>query len=64
MLKLKKILALSLIPQYLLIQFISFYPSFIESAYSNHIYIFISSFLRSISSNIPYAIGDVLYIIV
>ena len=64
MLKLKKILALSLIPQYLLIQFISFYPNFIESVYSNHIYIFISSFFRSISSNIPYAIGDVLYIII
>ena len=64
MLKLKKILALSLIPQYLLIQLISFYPSLIESVYSNHIYLFLSTFFRTASSNIPFAIGDVLYIIV
>ena len=64
MLKLKKILALSLIPQYLLIQLISFYPSLIESVYSNHIYLFLSTFFRTASSNIPFAMGDVLYIIV
>ena len=64
MLKLKKILALSLIPQYLVVQFLSYYPDFIEIIYSNYIYIFISTFLRSISIKIPFAIGDIFYLFV
>ena len=61
MLKFKKILALSLIPQYLFIQFISFYPEIIEKIYSNYAYIYISYFLRNISNKIPFAIGDLIY---
>ena len=62
MLKLKKILALSLIPQYLIIQFLSYYPDLIEIIYSNYIYKFISTFLRRISIKIPFAIGDIFYL--
>ena len=64
MLKLKKILALSLIPQYLVVQFLSYYPDFIEIIYSNYIYTYISAFLRSISIKIPFAIGDIFYLFV
>ena len=61
MLKFKKILALSLIPQYLFIQFISFYPHIIEKIYSNYAYIYISYFLRNISNKVSFAIGDIIY---
>ena len=61
MLKFKKILALSLIPQYLFIQFISFYPEIIEKIYSNYAYIYISYFLRNISNKVSFAIGDIIY---
>lgn len=64
MLKLKKILALSLIPQYLVVQLLSYYPDIIEIIYSNYIYVYISVFLRSISIKIPFAIGDIFYILV
>ncbi len=62
MLKFKKILALSLIPQYLIVQFFSYYPETIETVYSNFLYEYISTFLRSISSKIPFAIGDTFYL--
>jgi len=62
MLKYKKILALSLIPQYFIVQFISFYPDVIEKVYSNNFYTYISFFLRNISNKIPFALGDIIYI--
>jgi len=65
MLKNKKaLLAFSIIPQYLLISLLSKYPNFVETYYSNGLYLFISKVLRYALGWIPFSIGDLLYAIV
>lgn len=62
MLKNKKtIIALSLIPQIILIKILTKFPEFIESFYSNGLYIFISKALRYVFGWIPFSIGDIFY---
>ncbi|MEC3907464.1 DUF3810 domain-containing protein [Tamlana sp. 2201CG12-4] len=62
MLKKKKtILALSLIPQVLLIKFLSNYPDFIERYYSNGLYPIISKGFRFTLGWLPFSFGDFVY---
>lgn len=64
MLKNKKtILALSLIPQYLLVKILSNFPEFIELYYSNGFYQFISKIFRYTLGWLPFSFGDFVYII-
>ncbi len=59
----KLILAFSVIPQYLFIKWLSNYPEFIETYYSNGIYQFTSRVLRYVFGWIPFSVGDLFYTI-
>ena len=59
----KLILAFSIIPQYLIIKWLSNYPEFIETYYSNGMYQFTSKVLRTVFGWIPFSFGDVFYTI-
>ncbi len=62
MLKHKKaIIALSIIPQYVMIKWLSHYPEFIETYYSNGIYPYISKIFRFMLGWLPFSFGDLLY---
>lgn len=62
MLKHKKlILALSIIPQVLLLKILVYYPNIVESFYSHGIYIWISKLMRYVFGWLPISVGDVLY---
>lgn len=62
MLKNKKtIIALLIIPQYLLIKWLSHYPEFIETYYSNGIYPYISKLFRFTLGWLPFSFGDLVY---
>jgi len=62
MLKHKKaLIALSIIPQYILIKWLSHYPEFIETYYSNGIYPYISKILRFMLGWLPFSFGDLVY---
>ena len=64
MLKKKKtIIALSIIPQYLIVKLLSNYPEFIETYYSNGLYQFTSKALRYAFGWLPFSVGDLLYTI-
>lgn len=58
---LKTVIAISLIPQYLLIKWISHYPQFIETYYSNGFYLYISKIFRFALGWIPFSFGDLVY---
>lgn len=65
MLKNKKAaIALSLIPQIILIKVLVYFPDFVESVYSNGLYIFISKALRYLFGWLPFSFGDILYTLV
>lgn len=57
----KTILALSIIPQYIIIKWLSHYPEFIEQYYSNGFYQFISKLFRYTLGWIPFSFGDFVY---
>ncbi|SHI28864.1 Protein of unknown function [Algibacter luteus] len=57
----KKLIALSIIPQYLVIKLISNYPDFVEQYYSNGLYPIISKFLRYTLGWMPFSFGDLIY---
>lgn len=57
----KTIIALLLIPQYLLVKWISNYPEFIERYYSEGVYPYISKALRHTLGWIPFSFGDLVY---
>ena len=59
--KLKIGIALSIIPQILLIRWMASHPDFIEKYYSNTFYPVVSRFFRSLFGWIPFSFGDVLY---
>ncbi|MFH6769793.1 DUF3810 domain-containing protein [Gaetbulibacter aquiaggeris] len=62
MLKHKKaIIALSIIPQYLLIKWLSHYPEFVETYYSNGMYPYISKVFRYMLGWVPFSFGDLVY---
>ncbi|NKI32835.1 DUF3810 domain-containing protein [Croceivirga thetidis] len=59
--KLKNGIALSLIPQIILVKWLGSYPELIERYYSEGIYPVISKFLRLLTGWIPFSVGDILY---
>ena len=62
MLKHKKaLIALSIIPQYILIKWLSHYPEFIETYYSNGMYPYISKIFRFVLGWLPFSFGDLVY---
>ena len=62
MLKHKKlIIALSIIPQIILLKVLANFPNFVESVYSHGIYIWISKAMRYAFCWAPFSVGDVLY---
>ncbi|TXE10093.1 DUF3810 domain-containing protein [Seonamhaeicola algicola] len=62
MLKNKKLLlAVSLIPQYLLVLWASKNPVFIENFYSNGLYIYIAKVFRFVLGWLPFSFGDLVY---
>lgn len=56
-------LAISIIPQYIIVKWLSNYPEFIETYYSNGIYQLTSKVLRYVFGWIPFSVGDVFYTI-
>ncbi|WP_394750032.1 DUF3810 domain-containing protein [Spongiimicrobium salis] len=59
--RLKNAIALSLIPQILLVKWLGNYPEFVEEYYSKGLYPVIAEFWRLLLGWIPFSIGDVLY---
>lgn len=59
--KLKNGIALSILPQILLVKWIGNYPHLIESYYSKGFYPYWSGFFRSLLGPLPFSIGDMLY---
>ncbi|NJB37632.1 DUF3810 domain-containing protein [Croceivirga sp. JEA036] len=59
--KTKRIIALSLLPQIVLVRLLSHYPNFVETYYSEGIYLWISTFLRVLTGWIPFSVGDIFY---
>lgn len=57
----KTLLALSIVPQYLLIKLLAYFPEFIETYYSNGLYPFLSKLERYALGWIPFSFGDVVY---
>ncbi len=57
----KTIIALSIVPQVLVIKGLSFFPELIETVYSNGIYRGISMAMRLVFGWIPFSFGDVVY---
>ncbi|MDG5491493.1 DUF3810 domain-containing protein [Psychroserpens sp. SPM9] len=62
MLKHKKlVIALSIIPQIILLKILANYPQFVETVYSQGIYIWISKLMRYAFGWLPVSFGDILY---
>lgn len=59
----KTIIALSIIPQFLIVKLLSNYPDFIETYYSNGLYLFTSKALRYTFGWLQFSIGDLFYTI-
>ncbi len=59
---LKSGIAISLIPQIILVKWLGNYPSIIEEYYSLGIYPFISNVFRSLLGWIPFSVGDLIYL--
>ncbi|MFI1770868.1 DUF3810 domain-containing protein [Thalassobellus citreus] len=59
--KRKTIIALLLIPQYLIVKLLSNYPDFIETYYSNGLYPYISKTFRYVLGWMPFSFGDLIY---
>lgn len=58
---LKSGIAISLLPQIILVKWLGNYPSIIEEYYSMGIYPFISNIFRSLLGWIPFSVGDLIY---
>lgn len=59
--KSKYFLPLFLVFQIIILKILPYFPEFIESIYSNGLYIWISHFSRSVLGRIPFSVGDVIY---
>jgi len=58
---LKNVIALSIIPQVILVKWLATRPEWIEYYYSNGIYPFISKIFRTVFGWLPFSVGDLLY---
>ena len=59
--KIKNAIALSLLPQVILVKWLGSYPELIEAYYSKGIYPFISGIWRSALGWVPFSVGDIIY---
>jgi len=59
--KKKTIVALALIPQYFIVQWLSHYPEFVEAYYSHGVYPLISKVFRFTLGWLPFSFGDLMY---
>lgn len=59
----KTIIALSIIPQILIVKLLSKYPNFVETYYSNGLYPILSKVMRYAFGWVPFSVGDVIYTI-
>jgi hypothetical protein len=59
--KIKNGIALSLIPQIILVKWLANYPEFIETYYSKGLYKVVSDFSRTLLGWIPFSVGDIGY---
>lgn len=59
--KIKNGIALSIIPQIVVVKLLSNYPHFIETYYSTGLYPFLSQLLRALLGWIPFSVGDLGY---
>lgn len=59
--KIKNGIALSIIPQIILVKWLGSYPEFIETYYSKGLYPIIAIFFRTVSGWVPFSIGDIVY---
>lgn len=62
--RLKLIIALSILPQILLVKLIGSFPNFIERYYSTGLYVYISKIFRYLLGWIPFSIGDTFYTLI
>ncbi|GFZ87579.1 hypothetical protein GCM10011531_18840 [Aquaticitalea lipolytica] len=59
----KPIIAFSILLQIVVIKLLAQFPEFVESVYSNGIYIFISKLMHYVFGWIPFSVGDIFYTI-
>ncbi|MEJ1223370.1 DUF3810 domain-containing protein [Sediminicola sp. 1XM1-17] len=59
--RLKNSIALSIIPQIILVKWLGRYPQFIETYYSLGLYPFLSKISRTVFGWIPFSLGDIIY---
>lgn len=59
--KLRNGIALSLIPQLILVRWLARHPDLVETYYSNSLYPWISQFFRSLFGWIPFSVGEIIY---
>lgn len=59
--KLKNGIALSLVPQVILVKWLAGHPELIEKYYSQGIYPVLSGFLRMLYGWVPFSVGDLIY---
>lgn len=59
----KPILALSILPQIVVVKILANYPLFIEKYYSNGLYVWLSKIFRGVFGWIPFSMGDIFYTI-
>ncbi len=59
--RLRNGIALSLIPQFVLVQWLSGHPEWIERYYSNGLYPLISRFFRFLFGWLPFSVGELIY---
>lgn len=57
----KTIIALAFIPSVLIVKILGSFPSFIETYYSNGLYIFLSKIERYVFGWLPFSFGDLVY---
>lgn len=57
----KYILPVLLIVQFVGLKLLTYFPEFVETYYSNGLYLYISHFSRSVFGWIPFSFGDILY---
>ncbi|MEK8180095.1 DUF3810 domain-containing protein [Flavobacterium buctense] len=59
--KRKYILPLFLLIQIVFLKILAFFPETVERFYSNGLYVWISSFSRTVLGKIPFSVGDIIY---
>ena len=63
MIQKKYILPILLVVQIIVMKTLGFFPEFVETFYSNGIYVWISAFSRTVLGSIPFSVGDVMYFV-